>query len=61
MLAASAIAPFLARHLEARAQSGLNSCFTARSSEDWCRVMAEAFSRETGINVLLNAPSSGET
>jgi iron(III) transport system substrate-binding protein len=29
--------------------------------EEWCRVMSEAFSRETGINVLMTRRSSGET
>ncbi|MFN6980074.1 MAG: ABC transporter substrate-binding protein, partial [Gemmobacter sp.] len=29
--------------------------------EEWCRVMSEAFSRETGINVLMTRKSSGET
>jgi len=29
--------------------------------ENWCRVMSEAFQRETGINVLMTRRSSGET
>lgn len=29
--------------------------------EEWCRAMAEAFQRETGINVLMTRRSSGET
>ena len=29
--------------------------------ESWCRVMSEAFSRETGVNVLMTRKSSGET
>jgi iron(III) transport system substrate-binding protein len=29
--------------------------------EEWCRVMSEAFTRETGINVLMTRKSSGET
>ena len=29
--------------------------------EEWCRVMSEAFQRETGINVLMTRRSSGET
>lgn len=29
--------------------------------EDWCRVMSEAFRRETGVNVLMTRRSSGET
>jgi iron(III) transport system substrate-binding protein len=29
--------------------------------ESWCRVMSEAFQRETGINVLMTRRSSGET
>lgn len=29
--------------------------------EEWCRVTAEAFQRETGINVLMTRRSSGET
>jgi iron(III) transport system substrate-binding protein len=30
-------------------------------NEEWCRVMSEAFQRETGINVLMTRRSSGET
>lgn len=30
-------------------------------NEEWCRVMSEAFSRETGVNVLMTRRSSGET
>lgn len=29
--------------------------------EEWCRAQSEAFSRETGINVLMTRKSSGET
>lgn len=29
--------------------------------EEWCRLMAETFQRETGINVLMTRRSSGET
>jgi len=29
--------------------------------EEWCRVMSEAFERETGIDVLMTRKSSGET
>ncbi len=29
--------------------------------EEWCRLMAESFQRETGINVLMTRRSSGET
>ncbi|BDA84329.1 iron ABC transporter substrate-binding protein [Aureimonas sp. SA4125] len=29
--------------------------------EEWCRVMSEAFERETGIDVLMTRRSSGET
>jgi len=29
--------------------------------EEWCRVMSEAFERETGISVLMTRKSSGET
>lgn len=29
--------------------------------EEWCRVMSEAFTRETGVNVLMTRKSSGET
>ncbi len=29
--------------------------------EEWCRVMSEAFTRETGIDVLMTRKSSGET
>lgn len=29
--------------------------------EEWCRVMSEAFKRETGIDVLMTRRSSGET
>lgn len=29
--------------------------------ENWCRVMSEAFRRETGVNVLMTRRSSGET
>ncbi len=31
------------------------------SDENWCRVMAESFQRETGIEVLMTRRSSGET
>ena len=29
--------------------------------EEWCRAQSEAFTRETGINVLMTRKSSGET
>ncbi|MGV2988895.1 ABC transporter substrate-binding protein [Vibrio sp. E150_011] len=31
------------------------------SDENWCRVMADSFQKETGINVLMTRRSSGET
>jgi iron(III) transport system substrate-binding protein len=30
-------------------------------NEEWCRAQSEAFTRETGINVLMTRKSSGET
>lgn len=58
LLAASAIA--LLPAMQARAQSGEMVLYCS-VGEEWCRVMSEAFSRETGINVLMTRASSGET
>lgn len=58
LLAATAIA--LMPAMEARAQSGELVLYCS-VGEEWCRVMAEAFSRETDINVLMTRRSSGET
>lgn len=59
MLAAStALFGFSASH--AQAQSGELVLYCS-VDEEWCRVMSEAFSRETGINVLMTRRSSGET
>ncbi|WP_206668382.1 ABC transporter substrate-binding protein [Roseibium aquae] len=58
LLAASAIA--LLPAMQARAQSGELVLYCS-VGEEWCRVMSEAFSRETGINVLMTRASSGET
>ncbi len=44
----------------AAAQSG-ELVYYCSAEEAWCRAMAEAFQRETGINVLMTRRSSGET
>lgn len=45
---------------QAAAQSGELVLYCS-VDEEWCRVMSEAFSRETGIDVLMTRRSSGET
>ncbi len=44
----------------AQAQSGELVLYCS-VAEEWCRVMGEAFERETGISVLMTRKSSGET
>lgn len=44
----------------AQAQSGELVLYCS-VAEEWCRVMSEAFERETGIEVLMTRKSSGET
>lgn len=46
--------------MDAQAESGELVLYCS-VDENWCRVMAEAFQRETGINVLMTRRSSGET
>ncbi|WP_040480654.1 ABC transporter substrate-binding protein [Vreelandella boliviensis] len=46
--------------MNAQAESGELVLYCS-VDENWCRVMAEAFQRETGINVLMTRRSSGET
>lgn len=46
--------------VNAQAQSGELVLYCS-VDENWCRVMSEAFQRETGINVLMTRRSSGET
>jgi len=58
LLAATAIAMMPA--LGAHAQSGELVLYCS-VDEEWCRVMSEALTRETGIDVLLTRRSSGET
>lgn len=58
LAAATAIAMMPA--FQAQAQSG-EVVFYCSAQEEWCRAMSEAFSRETGINVLMTRRSSGET
>lgn len=50
----------LVPHSAAQAQSGELVLYCS-VDESWCRVMSEAFQRETGINVLMTRRSSGET
>jgi iron(III) transport system substrate-binding protein len=59
LLAATALAAALGADA-ARAQSGELVLYCS-VDENWCRVMAEAFERETGIDVLMTRRSSGET
>ncbi len=58
ILAATAIA--LLSGGAARAQSGELVLYCS-VDEEWCRAMSEAFTRETGIDVLMTRKSSGET
>lgn len=55
-----AVAITCAPALNAQAQSGELVLYCS-VDENWCRVMSEAFQRETGINVLMTRRSSGET
>jgi iron(III) transport system substrate-binding protein len=58
LLAASALGLWLA--VPAHAQQGELVLYCS-VEESWCRVMSEAFQRETGIQVLMTRRSSGET
>jgi len=57
-LAATAMVLLSATGLRAQADELVLYCSV---DEEWCRVMSEAFSRETGIDVLMTRRSSGET
>jgi iron(III) transport system substrate-binding protein len=59
LLAATALAAALPAG-PVRAQSGELVLYCS-VEESWCRVMSEAFARETGITVLMTRRSSGET
>ena len=52
------MAGFLGAPLAASADELVLYCSV---QEEWCRLMAESFQRETGINVLMTRRSSGET
>ena len=52
------IAGFLSAPVAASANELVLYCSV---QEEWCRLMAESFQRETGINVLMTRRSSGET
>ncbi|MFN3641837.1 MAG: ABC transporter substrate-binding protein [Gemmobacter sp.] len=58
LLGATAIALLPVGALRADANELVLYCTVG---EEWCRVMSEAFTRETGINVLMTRKSSGET
>ena len=58
MAAATALGGMTAT--QAMAQSGELVVYCS-VDEEWCRVMSEAFERETGIDVLMTRRSSGET
>jgi iron(III) transport system substrate-binding protein len=60
MLSVAAVALASLAAVEARAQSGELVLYCS-VDENWCRVMSEAFARETGITVLMTRRSSGET
>lgn len=57
-LFASAALLFLPLAVSAQANELVLYCSV---DEEWCRAQSEAFSRETGINVLMTRKSSGET
>ena len=52
------LAGFIAAPVAASANELVLYCSV---QEEWCRLMAESFQRETGINVLMTRRSSGET
>lgn len=58
LLAASALALLSAGSLNAQAKELVLYCSVG---EEWCRAQSEAFTRETGIKVLMTRKSSGET
>lgn len=58
VMAASAMAMLLAPGAHAQSKELVLYCSVG---EEWCRAQSEAFSRETGINVLMTRKSSGET
>lgn len=58
VMAASAMAMLLAPGAHAQSKELVLYCSVG---EEWCRAQSEAFSRETGINVLMARKSSGET
>lgn len=58
MLAAAALGVLATA--PAGAQQG-ELVYYCSAEEAWCRVMSEAFQRETGVNVLMTRRSSGET
>lgn len=58
VLAASAFALLSATGAQAQSEELVLYCSVG---EEWCRAQSEAFTRETGINVLMTRKSSGET
>lgn len=58
VMAASAMAMLLAPGAHAQSKELVLYCSVG---EEWCRAQSEAFSRETGIDVLMTRKSSGET
>lgn len=57
-LLSATLAGFLSLPAAAQANELVLYCSV---QEEWCRLMAETFQRETGINVLMTRRSSGET
>ncbi|MFO7805912.1 MAG: ABC transporter substrate-binding protein [Paracoccaceae bacterium] len=57
-MAASAFALLSATGAQAQSEELVLYCSVG---EEWCRAQSEAFTRETGINVLMTRKSSGET
>ncbi len=58
LYAATAMAMMPAMQVQAQSGELVLYCSV---NEEWCREISEAFSRETGINVLMTRRSSGET
>ncbi len=58
LMTAAAMALFSATGLRAQSNELVLYCSVG---EEWCRAQSEAFTRETGINVLMTRKSSGET
>ena len=58
LMAGTAVALLCATSVRAQSDELVLYCSVG---EEWCRVMSEAFERETGIEVLMTRKSSGET